>query len=429
MAIPPVTAVIPVQQIDAIAASDAYRDAPILQARVTEMISDTLARLSIEGKTVDVATLRPLPVGTTLALKGEWRDGQLRLVVQDPATQGGSTGTTPQGAGAQLPNSQNAPAAAQQITVTRPAQATLSSPALPVAAPPAQSAGQSTAQPSLNVPSPVRTAMAHIQAMAVEAMLDGVGGQETQATPKPVIPGQVLADVAARQPLTEGATQRDRIAPGLSASQLAGTLAGLPVEADTEQKFARPQQAGLEPATRPPLPQPTAPHGPATSSAAWAAGQQGAISEDQAAWGEKAKAPHATKVAADAQPLPDAPRAERLVTTTIHLPLHLPGTETPLRLQITREEKEGAGGEAERTGRDPSWIVRFSSETGQLGMIHAAISLVDGHVGVQLWAEQDDTAEWFRDHSRQLRDALVASDLDLDAVRISHGNPLTLESV
>lgn len=423
MAIAPIPAIIPVQQIDPIAASDAYRDAPILQARVTEMISDTLARLSIEGQMVDVATSRPLPVGTTLALKGEWRDGQLRLVMQDPAALAASTGTASQGVAAQAPVAgQNAPVPTQQITVTGPTQPTLSSHAVPTPAAPAQTAQQSAAQPSPSALSPVRTAMAHIQAMAVEAMLDGVGSEQTQATQKPAVPIQAPADLAARQPLTEGAGARARAVAGLTAALMAEPLASEPAE-----EAAAGQKSTVDPATRLPLPEATAPRPQANAPATPAAGQQAPMAEKDGAAAEKNKGGHGTAVSADAPPSSDAPRAERLATATVQLPLYLPGSEGPLRLQITREERESEGGDEEQSQRDPSWIVRFSSETGQLGMIHAAISLVDGHVGVQLWAEQDDTAAWFRDHAGQLRDALVASDLDLDAVRISHGNPLTLE--
>jgi hypothetical protein len=236
---------------------------------------------------------------------------------------------------------------------------------------PARQAAAQAAPPTLspNALAPVRTALAHIQAMAVEAMLSGLGTGESGEVPGPA-EQQARPDPATRLPMPEAAAQRVMPPP-------AHALAGHPVIT------------------------------PEKEAAAAATG--------------KTRGEGTAGTAADAPP-PDAPRQERMAGITLQLPLYLPGSEMPLRLQISREQPEAEPGEP--APREASWMVRFSSETGRLGPIHAAISLVDGHVGVQLWAERGDTAEWFRSHSSQLRDALIASDVELDAVRISHGSPL-----
>jgi hypothetical protein len=118
----------------------------------------------------------------------------------------------------------------------------------------------------------------------------------------------------------------------------------------------------------------------------------------------------------------DGARPERLATYALELPLYMPGSEAPLRLHISRDDHTGE--KNERRERSPSWMVRFASEAGHLGMIHAAISLIDGHVGVHLWAERDDTADWFQQNAPQLREALQASNLKLDSVRVARGKPL-----
>jgi hypothetical protein len=93
-----------------------------------------------------------------------------------------------------------------------------------------------------------------------------------------------------------------------------------------------------------------------------------------------------------------------------------------LRLHITEHETaDSEDGDSERT---PYWTVRFAAEAGDLGMVHASISLIDGHIGVQLWAERGETAEQFKLNAPQLREALQASDLKLDGVSIAEGSPM-----
>lgn len=79
-------AVLPVslEGVKALSLNDAAREGRILEARVTAMVSATLARLAIEGQSLDVSTPRPLPVGTMLTVKAEHADGALRLITQGP---------------------------------------------------------------------------------------------------------------------------------------------------------------------------------------------------------------------------------------------------------------------------------------------------------------------------------------------------------
>jgi hypothetical protein len=430
MAIAPITAVIPVQPIEPISPSDGHREDTLLRARVTAMVSATVARLSIEGQMVDVETAKPLPVGSTLTFRAEWKDGQLRLFAQEaprtagamPSSSAPATPTTPATAaipatavpptirGAQPaapfpampapapPTAQGTPAAAGSAQPMAQARTHVPAPSIGFAMPggfrpqpmppelrqeasglnrpgatatPLPPSAQGSVALSPNVLAPVRTALAHIQAMAVEAMLSGLGTEEpaldapkTGAPPPPQ-----AAPVAGNPPAEGGAPRTQVVASALGAAHLLNAP------------------------------------------------------EQEAASAEKAIA----RMAGAAETPPEAPRPERMVSFTVEVPLYLPGTEMPIRLQISREqrqaEQEGAASE-----RSPSWIVRFSSESGRLGPIHAAISLVDEHVGVQLWAERDDTAEWFMSRSSELRGALQASNLQLDAVRVLHGNPQSLVS-
>jgi hypothetical protein len=77
-------AVLPVflEGVRPVALTDAAREGRLLEARVTAMLSSTLARLSIAGQAIDVATPQPLPVGATLTLKAEREGSELRLITR-----------------------------------------------------------------------------------------------------------------------------------------------------------------------------------------------------------------------------------------------------------------------------------------------------------------------------------------------------------
>ncbi len=84
MAVDPLSAVTPVQ-IRSVSLLDALREGQTLEAKVSAMVSQTLARLTIGTQTLDVATTQALPVGATLVLKAERGPDGLNLVVQNPA--------------------------------------------------------------------------------------------------------------------------------------------------------------------------------------------------------------------------------------------------------------------------------------------------------------------------------------------------------
>jgi hypothetical protein len=302
-----------------LATNDGLVEGRVLQARVEAMLSNTLARLSIDGQSVDLATTKPLPVGATLTLKVEREDGQVRLVAQGMVRQDAD---------------------------------------LAVAA----------RKPAHNLAGPLRIALEKIQAMTVEAMLD-----ETELEAPRLSTGRGVD------------TPEDKQALRNAGRQTAG-----------DQHPKNPVAAirsAIEDIT------PELRHRAATLA-------------------EKAEifSAHTASEMAGGQV-----RAERTLAFTVEIPPLFPGNQTPLRLEVTRDEEQGTenGGEP----RQPSWTVRFAAEAGPLGMVHAAISLTGGRVGVHLFAEQERTAARFKENAFRLTESLQASGLVLDGVNIAQGRP------
>lgn len=312
MAIPPVTRV-SLEILSVLPGASHLRESGIVQAKVTAMLSSTQARLSIAGQTIDVMTPKPLPVGSTISLRADWKTGQLTLLTREPSA--------------------------------------------PVPAPAAPNLSASSLAPVLD---PLKLALAKIQTLAMDAALTGKAAASTAQ----------LGNPAAAQAHKE--TQR-------------------PAASDAP----RPVVAGAEHQRAP----------EAAQRSAALADRPGAVRPQEK-----------TDLAAP------PPRGERIAAFTLELPVFLNGTAAPLRLEVSRRDDPAGQGGGET--RAPSWMVRFSSDTASLGMIHAAISLIDGHIGVQFWAERDETADWFRENSPQLKDALVASDLDVDGVFVAQGSPV-----
>ena len=287
---------------------------------MTAVLSNTLARLEINGQPLMVTMTKPLPVGVELTLKVEREAGELRLITQGPPRD---------------------------------------MPELPARAP----------IPQQSLPAdPVKVALAKIQTMTVESMLDD--------TP--------VAD----DPLTQ-------------------TLASM----------ARPQ-AEAAPASHAPPRVPLPPTQNDSAPPATPALSGDAEGDERGTVRIETPEFRQVHVSSDAQ----AGRSERAATFTVEIPIFLPGNDVPLRLHVTQHEE--AENQEDEEPRAPYWTVRFAAEAGRLGMIHAAISLIDGHIGVLLRAEREDTADRFKQNASQLRDALHASDLKLDAVTISQGGPL-----
>jgi hypothetical protein len=374
MAITPVTAVT-LEILTALGQGvGGARGGGVIEAKVTAMLTDKLARLNIGGQTVDVATPRPLPVGAALTLKAEWQGGRLKLIELG---------------GGGKPSTQPALSAPRNNAAAQPGGA------------------------------PLASALTRLQAIAVQTLLSGGEGGEA-APSQPLSPGpplkppsgldQALAPKAApaAPPLNLGALvqalarqtlQPPRAAPDDTADLARNTLA------DAPEAQSRPAKAAAVAVT-----------GQATASSA--PGSAGEIAEPQKKAAEELASarPNAAAVTPDAQP-----RAERPAPVIIELPFLLPGSQEPLRLEVHRDAPEsGPDGGGERAG---SWMVRFGSDTGSLGHFDAAVSLIGGHIGVNLWAERGETAERFAANLHELRDALLAAGLMLDAVRAGHGAP------
>ena len=92
----PITPILPVtlDALRAIALGDGFREGRILEARVTAVLSNTLARIEIDGQPLMVTMTKPLPVGVALTLKVEREAGQLKLIAQR-AGQGYARGAAP----------------------------------------------------------------------------------------------------------------------------------------------------------------------------------------------------------------------------------------------------------------------------------------------------------------------------------------------
>jgi hypothetical protein len=400
-------AVLPVflEGIRPVALTDAARDGRVLEARVTAMLTSTLARLSIGGQAIDVATPQPLPIGAMLTLKAEREGGELRLITQGPI---------------------RAPAAAGQ-------------PGAPASEP----------LPDI-LTQPVKTVLAKMQALVLNAMLGDASttGTPSLATDLPELAAVIGSDArtqptsdAARtglgkpvirsdllQPLLEAfrdntaetdplrAAALPRIESGatlaqmlLAAQNVAGDTAPA-AEADNARAAAQPQ----------PQPDKAGPHA-ATASQAREELRDIAGASDTLR-GAAATRPGAAPVHAGAD-LTGAPaRTAQPMHFTIELPFAFPASPAPLRLEVTRDDGEDA---AEETAapRPPSWTVRFVADTGRLGVIHAAITLAGDRVGVRLWAEQTGTATLFNQNAPRLQEALIASDVRLETLTIAEGRP------
>ena len=319
--------------LQAVALGDGFREGRILEARVTAVLSNTLARIEIDGQPLMVTMTKPLPVGVALTLKVEREAGQLKLIAQGPARDMPEPSTR---------------APEQSIRAPEPQRA------------------------AYTLPEPVKVALAKIQAMTIGAMPDDGPAAEPSLT-------EILASMARPQAETVPAPHlppRIPLQPG--------------------------QNDGAPPATPP------------------ASGQD--VPEGVERSAVRVETPEFRQVHVSSDALSGQGRAERAATITVEIPVFLPGNDVPLRLHVTQHEE--AARQEDEEPRSPYWTVRFAAEAGSLGMVHAGISLIDGHIGVQLRAERQETADQFKQNAAQLRDALHASDLKLDAVSITQGGPL-----
>jgi hypothetical protein len=428
MAIDPVMSV-SFEALRGLSLADAARDGRILEARVTAMLTDTLARLSIGGQDIDVTTPQRLPVGAQLTLRAERDGGQLKLITQAPiAMPPDSADAAPASAAAArpLPDILIEPGKAllarvQAIAVEAMLADTpvADKPPAPAPARPEQGAAAHPAGP----PEKNAGGAAIMASMrAVEALLRGDPTGDAglrQAAPRSQPPP------GAQMPMFPSARQDFPEQPVADAGRSAAMRAVEALLGDVPAEETPSAQASL----RSPPPRPDAPPPPNAALQPPDKAETAPLASSFPADAVRPEAEarrDATSEALRAYTSPEVSaspaQTNRQAQFSIDIPLFFPGSPEPLRLQVTRDDGED---EDDQTGeiRPRSWTVRFAAEAGSLGMIHAAISLVGERVGVQLWAEKSDTAATFREDVARLQDALEASNLTLDALKIAQGQP------
>jgi flagellar hook-length control protein FliK len=418
-----VGAVIPVSldAVRALSLADAAREGRILEAKVTAMLSNSLARLAINGLDVDVTTPHPLPIGATLTLKAERDGGQVRLVTQGPLRD-------PEG----QPIARSAPPALPEAlsepvkTVLAKVQAMAVQAALGDEPTPITSTRtadimallESEARPATAAPSlPARPAGLEAQMLAASLAATASEAARPDLAPPPPLIQQAAAARTLTQPL---ATSEEMLAD-MEAELLAASLAGGgEVPDELLARVAPDPRAVPHPAAANPE-RAVADLKAATAAFTAFAADEVAPGPEEAALARLADADVIRQLgAADLSGSPA--RIDRPAHFVIDLPLYFPGNPMPLRLEVEREDSE-AESEDGSTRPSPSWTIRFATEAGSLGMIHAAITMFNEQIGVNIWAERHDTATLFAESAPQLQDALEASDLSLDALRITEGRP------
>jgi hypothetical protein len=439
MAIDPVLSV-SFEALRGLSLADGLRDGRILEARVTAMLSDTLARLSIAGQDIDVATPERLAVGAQLTLRAEREGGQLRLITQAPIRM-------PEEARVAASVARQAPDIAVEPGRTLMAQiqtiaveamlddAAVEEADLPQAAARPQAQTQDTApssRPPLDARAPGGADIARQASMrAIEALLGGGSPiRETALPPNAPAPQPGESEAALLANLLPDTASKARIDSGRLASILA-LLSNQPAEeAPLAQAPSRAQPAPAPLAAEAPRPAgqpPPETQAKGAPDAASVASMLSAATDRAQPETRREAAMEAIRAYVSAESPASQAQASRAAPLHIEVPVYFPGSQQPLHLQVTRDDGEPEEGEDGET-RPRSWTIRFAAEAGGLGMIHAAISMADGRIGVQLWAESSDTAASFRQDMAQLHDALEASNLRLEALRIQQGSPPAEES-
>jgi hypothetical protein len=257
---------------------------------------------------------------------------------------------------------------------------------------------------------------------AIEALLGGACPIKETALPPilpPLQPGESESALLAN--LLPDTANKDRIDSG----RLASILALLsPAEEARLAQAPSPSQPAPRGVEAPPaaVQQPPEAQGKSVPDAAAIASMLAAEADKAQPEAKREAAMDAVRAYVAAETPASQTQAGRTATLHIEVPVYFPGNPQPLHLQVTRDDGEPEEGEdGEKQPR--SWTIRFAAEAGSLGMIHAAISMVDQRIGVQLWAENRDTAASFRQDMAQLHDALEASNLQLEALKIQQGSP------
>ncbi len=456
------------------ALDDVARDGRILEARVTAMLSNTLARLSIDGRPLDVTTPKPLPIGATMTLKAERDGGQLRLVTQGPIrpAEGAAAST------ADMPDTLLDPlklvmAKVQSMAVDaaiarQPAEARQSTAAAALAtlADEASASQRATGQPTLGqTPASAAAALAGETSQPATQQPPqpppGSRAAEGSATQRPAMPGNAPQPPASTLPPSVAGMLAAQAGDDGAMPATPPRLQSLLLEAAMSQRTTAGEQLFRAPAAKLPsagleslqamlaegvaadelLPpdRDVSLRSPAEARAAYLPPDTDvpdpAALANRIATAARDAAPE-TRAAAYAAQMTDAAQPQAAATdisaaqtrterAAVHfgfeIPLYFPGNPQPLRLEVSREEGEGE--ERDGEGKPRTWTIRFAAEAGPLGMIHAAITQTGDQIGIQLWAERSETASLFKDSVRDLQDSMEASNIKLEGLKIAEGRP------
>ncbi|MDX1251037.1 MAG: flagellar hook-length control protein FliK [Gammaproteobacteria bacterium] len=102
---------------------------------------------------------------------------------------------------------------------------------------------------------------------------------------------------------------------------------------------------------------------------------------------------------------------------TLELPVRRDEHTEILHLRIERDQSSHT---SSATSKD-TWTVTLAMDTGNLGPLHARITLADQQVSAALWAEKDSTATLLDQHINELRQDLDHAGLKTGAIRCQQG--------
>ncbi len=321
-----------------------------------------------------------------------------------------SPGTVPAGA---APGAILAPAVVATAAPT--AEAATGSAATPTASPqvPPGAGGVPGAAPGVAArPDAVPTAVAGAQAPAQPSGAGGVAG--AVAPPAPVIPATQAATIAA----STSATSASAATLGATASSSSGVTAqAASVGGVDRDRTLRP----------PPPRRGQAPRG------------QAALPVDDLRRGESveglgARALERTegalqRILLEQYAVLDTRGDDAAATAEVRAQQREWTAELPLATatgtSIVQMTVERDAPEAGATAASSGWRVRFALDVEPIGPVHAQIGLAGEHLSIGLWVERADMAARLADEVGQLRGALEAAAIPVEAIHLSTGAPPT----
>jgi hypothetical protein len=107
-----------------------------------------------------------------------------------------------------------------------------------------------------------------------------------------------------------------------------------------------------------------------------------------------------------------------LQSLLIELPVRHDDRAAILRLQVERDSsnRRSAGG-------GDTWTVEAAVDLGQIGALHAKVTLTGKRIGVQLRAESPIVVEALASRAGELESMLRSAGLEIDRVLCLHGVP------